>query len=229
MRTWQTIHASVLERHSHGGAYAALVLSGSYEEAGDRGRLRVEPGDVILHDRFEAHLDRFSRATAAVLNLPLNPGHVFVPGKGRITDPDEIVRTAERCPAEAIDLALSTVQQRPSLQEGWPDELAATLIEDPSLVLTSWAEAQRLAPWAVSRGFAELYGVSPEGFRARSRALAAWKAIWATEASLADIACQFRFADQSHMCRGIKQLTGVPPWQWRKAANRFKTPVSPGR
>jgi hypothetical protein len=35
MRTWQTIRTSALARHSHDQAYAALVFSGRYEEAGD--------------------------------------------------------------------------------------------------------------------------------------------------------------------------------------------------
>jgi len=33
---WQSIRASVLGRHVHEEAYAALVLSGGYEEAGAR-------------------------------------------------------------------------------------------------------------------------------------------------------------------------------------------------
>jgi hypothetical protein len=71
MRMWQTIRASVLGRHVHEKAYAALVLSGGYEEAGDRGRFQVKAGDVIFHEPFEAHLDRFSEKGAAVLNIPI--------------------------------------------------------------------------------------------------------------------------------------------------------------
>jgi hypothetical protein len=35
MRMWQTIRTSALGRQVHKHAYAALVLSGCYEEAGD--------------------------------------------------------------------------------------------------------------------------------------------------------------------------------------------------
>jgi hypothetical protein len=80
MRTWQTIRTSALTRHSHDQAYAALVFSGRYEEAGDHGRLQVEAGDVILHQCFEAHLDRFSGSAVRVLNLPLRIDHTFTPG-----------------------------------------------------------------------------------------------------------------------------------------------------
>jgi len=62
MRRWQTIHSRELARHVHAGSYAALVLSGRYEEAGDHGRFQVQVGDVVFHGRFEAHLNRFPAA-----------------------------------------------------------------------------------------------------------------------------------------------------------------------
>jgi hypothetical protein len=39
-----------IPRHRHARAYAAVVLEGSYEESGSRGRFRVRPGDVVLHE-----------------------------------------------------------------------------------------------------------------------------------------------------------------------------------
>lgn len=220
---WQTIRASALRRHSHYEAYAALVLSGGYEEAGDQGRFWVEAGDVILHDRFESHLDRFSGSGAVVLNLPLNPGHSFTSGAAKVADPDLIVRTAERSCAKAADLLLLTIQERRSRRDGWPDELAAALIQDPSLLLSRWAQEQGLAPWAVSRGFARVFDASPEAFRARVRARRAWKLIQATPDPLARIALDLGFVDQSHMTRDVKQITGMTPRAWRVAANGFKT------
>jgi AraC-like DNA-binding protein len=40
---------------------------------------------------------------------------------------------------------------------------------------------------------------------------------------LAKIATDLDFADQAHMTRSVKQLTGTAPQAWRHAANRFKT------
>jgi AraC-like DNA-binding protein len=223
VRLWQIIRSSSLGRHSHDEAYAAVVIAGGYEEAGDQGRFWVEAGDVILHDRFEAHLDRFPGSGAVVLNLPLNPALLFRPGAARVTDPDLIVRTAERSCVEAADLLLLTVQEHRSRHDGWPDELAAALIQDPALILSRWAEEQSLAPWVVSRGFARVFGTSPEAFRARIRARRAWNVIRTTREPLARIAVDLGFADQSHMTRGVKQITGMAPRAWRVAANRFKT------
>jgi AraC-like DNA-binding protein len=224
MSLWQTIRTSSLGRHSHHGAYAALVLSGGYEEAGDQGRFRVQAGDVILHDRFEAHLDRFIASGAVLLNLPLADGQSFRPGIAKASDPDCVVRAAEKCQAEAISLLLSMVRVQRLEGADWPDELAIALVQNPSLRLGRWGEMKGLAPWTVSRGFSQVFGVSPEAFRARSRARHAWTAIKDTQEPLARIAAHLGFADQPHMTRSVKQLTGIGPQRWRMSANGFKTP-----
>jgi len=226
MRMWQTIRASSLARHSHNSPYVALVLSGSYEEAGDLGRFHVRAGDVLLHDRFEAHIDRFAAAGATVLNLSLRPGQVFAPGAGAVSDPDLVARQAEQSRSAATELLLSLVQRCAAKIADWPDKLAADLIHDPSIRLSAWAEEEGLAPWTISRGFAQVFGISPEAFRARVRSRQAWKAVQRTERPLAEIALQSGFADQAHMTRSVKQVTGMSPQAWR-LANRFKTTCFP--
>jgi AraC-like DNA-binding protein len=223
MRMWQTIRASVLARHAHEQAYAALVLSGGYEEAGDDGRFQVKAGDVIFHGQFEAHLDRFSKAGAVVLNLRLPPSCAYTPGIAAVADPDSIARVAERGCVDAIDLLLSVAVSRTPQAADWPDELAAALLQNPSLKLSQWGENKGIPPWTVSRGFALVFGISPEAFRARARARHAWRLIHDTPAPFASIAADLGFADQSHMTRSIKQLTGIGPQACRSAANGFKT------
>jgi AraC-like DNA-binding protein len=223
MRMWQTIRADTLDWHSHDAAYAALVLAGSYEEAGDHGRFQVEAGDVLCHDRFEGHVDRFPASNAVVLNLPLQIGCWFTPGAAKVADPDLIVSAAERSHTEAVDLLFSMIREQRSSHMDWPDALAAALIQDPCLMVSQWAEQQRLAPWTVSRGFKHVFGISPEAFRARRRARHAWKVIQTTTEPLVQVAFRLGFADQSHMSRSVKQMTGMEPKAWRVSANRFKT------
>jgi AraC-like DNA-binding protein len=220
---WQSIRASVLGRHVHEEAYAALVLSGGYEEAGDHGRFQAKAGDVIFHEQFEAHLDRFSETGATVLNLRLPVGCSYTSGIARVADPDSVARVADRSRRDAIDLLFSTAVREMPDPADWPDELAAALLKNPSLKLSQWGEKNGIAPWTVSRGFALVFGVSPEAFRARTRARHALKFIHDTTAPLANIAADLGFADQSHMTRSINQLTGIGPRAWRSAANGFKT------
>jgi AraC-like DNA-binding protein len=228
MRMWQTIRASALGRHVHEKEYAALVLSGGYEEAGDHGRFRVKAGDVIFHDQFEAHLDRFSETGAVVLNLRLPVGCSYTPGISRVVDPDSVARVAERSCRDALDLLFSVAISRTPQPADWPDELAGALMGNPSLKLSLWGETNGIPPWTVSRGFGLVFAVSPEAFRARIRARRALKSIQKTQASLASIAAELGFADQSHMTRSVKQLTGITPLAWRSAANGFKTRRSVG-
>ena len=109
---WQTIRASALGRHVHEEAYAALVLSGGYEEAGDHGRFQVKAGNVVFHEQFEAHLDRFSETGAVVLNLRLPVGRSYTPGIARVADPDSVARVAERSCRDAVDLLFSVAMSR---------------------------------------------------------------------------------------------------------------------
>ncbi len=220
---WQTIRDSVLGRHVHRKAYAALVLSGGYEEAGDHGRFRVTAGDVIFHAPFEAHLDRFSAVGAVVLNLALPEGCSCTTVLARVADPDAIARVAEGSARDAVErLFCEAVSCEPQLAD-WPDDLAAALMRNPSLKLSQWCGSNAIPPWVVSRGFKSVFGVAPETFRARIRTHHALKRICDTQTPLARIAAELGFADQSHMTRSVRQLAGIAPQAWRCAANGFKT------
>src|SRR5207237_9424371 len=113
-------------RHRHEGAYAAIVLAGGYEEAGDGGRWRVGAGDVLIHAGFAAHQDRVDARGCRLLNLPLS-GRPPVDGGFAIADPDVIVRLAE-ADVSTASAALFAQPRRPvPAQTDWPDLLAARL------------------------------------------------------------------------------------------------------
>ncbi|MDQ0464220.1 AraC-like DNA-binding protein [Caulobacter ginsengisoli] len=207
-------------RHRHAQPYAALVLAGGYAEAGDGGRRWTAPGDVILHGGFEAHANRIGPRGAQVLNLPLpdawEPPAAFM----RIADPDAIVRLAERDPETAVACLIEGLIPCPTGPADWPDRLA----DLPSGSLSDWARREGLAAATVSRGFRQVFGVSPSRYRAEARARAAWRGALTRDLPLADLAQALGFADQAHMTRAVTALTGRPPGVWR--SNRFKTAES---
>jgi AraC-like DNA-binding protein len=221
---WQQIQTSTLRRHVHRRGYAALVLSGGFEEAGDFGRFRVEPGEVVLHDAFEGHLDRFPASGAVILNLPLPSGVPAEGGPRRVEDPDRIVRLAEVDEARAAELLLASVRPVEPRCADWPDALARDLLGDPDLRLGAWSEARGIPPWTVCRGFVRIFGISPLRYRARVRARRAWKMVQGTGRPLATIAAELGFADQSHMTRSVAALTGHPPHSWRHPARSWRQP-----
>lgn len=200
----------LLHRHMHSEGFFALVLSGSYVEAGDTGRHRVQTGDVILHRPYERHLDRVSMQGAEVLVIPLGdewPDLVLA----RLEDPDLIARIAERDMVEArAGLVGALVERRPGFED-WPDLLALDLIEEPDLTLSGWAESHGLHPNSLARGFGQQFGISPDSFRTIVRARRAIEPRGSARASLSEIASEQGFADQAHMSRVIKSVTGYPP------------------
>lgn len=216
-----------IARHCHAQAYAAIVLAGGYEECGSGGRAVVGPGDVLFHGPFDAHLDRFGPKGAQILNIAL--GGAPPSAAGRVADPDSIARLAETNPHDAACDLLEQFEQTAPASRDWPDLLAAELGADPGLRLDAWAATHGLAAETLSRAFGKLFDQTPAAFRAEARARRAFRAIVESDAPLIDIAAASGFADQAHMTRAVRALTGAPPRHWRTASNPFKTAVgAPG-
>lgn len=209
-----------IPRHRHENAYAAIVLSGSYEECGSRGRFRVGAGDVLLHDAFDAHLNSFHRAGAQILNLVTASAVAFC--HGRVADPDAIASAAERDTVEAGTALHAQLRPVDRAMFDWPDKLARDLIADPGCRLEDWAQAHGLAAETLSRGFRKVFGMTPVAFRLETRARRAFAMITTGSAPLAVIAATTCFADQAHMSRAVRGLTGAAPGRWRRS-NSFKT------
>jgi AraC-like DNA-binding protein len=210
-----------LERHCHDSAFATVVLSGGYLEAGDEGRHTLQAGDVLIHRAYESHLDCFSSRGAQVLILPAT-NVVALPVFGQIADPDPLADMARRSPQEAWAVLADNLRAGDRQHQDWPDMLAEQLRCQPALSLGQWAEEIGLRPETVSRGFQLAYGSSPKAFRANARARAALEYIRHTPLPLADIATTLGFVDQAHMSRAVSELTGQVPRAWRAA----KTPSS---
>jgi AraC-like DNA-binding protein len=207
---------SSLPRHLHCEAYATLVLEGGYEEAGEAGRWRVRPGQVLLHAPFSIHRNRSLERGARLVNLPL----VLKAGAsscGTVADPDLVVRLAERDPIAAAESLLEGWRENIPPLDDAPDRLSQILAGPDVIPIRAWAEAEGVARQTVFRGFRALYGVSPTRYRVEARARRAWKLIMAGDLGLAEAALAAGYADQAHMCREVKALTGQTPGAWAKA------------
>ncbi|WP_338446913.1 helix-turn-helix transcriptional regulator [Pelagerythrobacter marensis] len=200
---------AALDRHRHTDGYIALVLEGGYEEAGETGRLRAAPGTVVVHHPWSAHRDRFGTRGARVLNLPLAAG--LDEGPGTVADPDAIVRLAERDPVAAAEAVRADFRPRAIEAVDWPDLLARALSTDETFAIRDWAHEVGLDPASVSRGFSRVYGVSPKRFRLETRTRRALLALADWSGSLAALAAECGFADQAHLARSARTLTGTAP------------------
>jgi AraC-like DNA-binding protein len=214
-----------IPRHIHDEAYAAVVLAGGYEEAGERGRWRVRPGDVLIHGAFSSHCDQIA-GQALILSLPLPAVVDDLPGMARAADADLLARLARRDPREATTALLETLLPGEVPLADAPDLMAQALSGDDTPGIQAWARDQGVARETAFRWFRDCYGVAPSRFRVEARARRAWTAIVTGDAPLAQIAAETGFSDQAHMSRDVKALTGRSPGQWRlsgRLQHRFKT------
>lgn len=201
------------ERHHHWKAYAALVIRGSCEEAGDRGRFRAHVGNVMVHRAFDAHNNCIGRSGASFLNFPID--EPLAAGFGAVADVDAIIRAHERDPLEAAALFRAQVRIEPTGENDWPDMLARHLSDHRADRLDKWAERHGLHPASLSRGFRKAYGVSPKRFRLERLASRAARRIRAGTPGFSTIAAETGFADQAHMTRVIGALFGASPRRLR--------------
>ena len=216
----QTVEPGCLPRHRHAEGYVAVVLRGGYEEAGDTGRRRVGPGDVVVHRPFEAHLNRTAGTGAQVLNLPLL-SQGLAPF-GRVGDLCSLVRTAARDARAAAEQLAEDFEPAAPTRADWPDVLAAAVLAGDETPLGDWAAALRVSPEHLSRGFRRVFGVTPSRFRWEARTRAALDDLRWSARPLAELALAHGFADQAHMTRSVRAICGRPPGAWRRS-NGFKT------
>jgi AraC-like DNA-binding protein len=208
-----------LPRHRHTAGYATVVLGGAFVEASFAGRFVVAPGDVLLHGNYDCHANQaLTRRGPQLLRLPWFDDDLE--GHFRVADPDRLARIAEHDPLAATAELRRVLEPAAPSALHWMERLAVALTGDPSLCLSTWAERERLAPETLSRGFREVFGVSPKLFRLEVRTRRAWRALLRSDRSLTAIAHEQGFADLAHMSRSVCEFTGFPPSQWRAAADR---------
>lgn len=207
-----------MPRHHHNEGYATVVLAGALTEVSFSGRSCAEAGDVLLHGRFDCHLDRASsKRPLQILRLPWRQD--AVEGRFRVSDPDALARLAERDPDFASALLQENLHSVAPRDRYWVDELADALRDGPGIRLTEWAENRGVRPDTVSNVFGREFGVSPKRFRMECHARSAWREVMRSTTSLTDIAHRLGFADLAHLSRGIHVLTGRCPRDWRSAAS----------
>jgi AraC-like DNA-binding protein len=206
-------------RHAHFSPYVSIVLDGGYDQASYAGRMRLEPGDVLVQPVLDRHDSRMpGRRGTHLLRLAWG----MEPGLGGVFRPaaaDLVIRAAERDPTEASGLLaelLRDAKPQPMAIHDWPDQLAADLRDGPGMRLGDWAQARGLARETVARGFSRSFGASARTFAKELRARDAWLRIVSERAGLATIAAELGYADQPHMTCAVRALTGAPPDLWRR-------------
>lgn len=204
-----------LPRHRHGESYAIVVVRGRLAQVGYAGRVVVETGQLLVQPVLDCHANEMVSPGADILRLPWPDdaaGGLFA-----LRDPDAVIVAAERDAGDAAAMARDEITGPLAAKADLPDELARALAGGRVGSLRAWAESRGLARETVSRAFSLAWGVDARRYRSELRARAAWLQITTTTASLASIAHATAFADQAHMTRSVRALTGRSPGAWRRA------------
>ncbi len=135
--------------------------------------------------------------------------------RGRIADPDHLVRLAEHdAHAASLHFAESFVAAAPSALD-WPDMLADDLRRLDPFALAIWAEERAFAPRRSAAVSGPHMAARPNPI-APTSARAPLAAVRLGGEAFADIAHRLHFTDQAHMTRAVAGLTGAPPGWWRR-------------
>lgn len=107
---------------------------------------------------------------------------------------------------------------RPPRPEPRAVRLGREILEDrfaEDLSLADLAQVAGLSPFHFARLFQSAFGLPPHAYLNQVRVRRA-EALLATSMRLADVAAEVGFADQSHLTRQFKRLTGLTPARYRK-------------
>ncbi|MGH9440981.1 MAG: helix-turn-helix transcriptional regulator [Thermoanaerobaculia bacterium] len=228
--------------HPHGPAYFSRLTTGSYREQDGAGDTTYPVGGVRFHPASYRHGDEIGSAGARFLCVELEDGTAndlagLRRAAPRLSGPEsEVARIVAAMGLEirATDAAGDFVLEGLAFQllgtfvrlpvEGgppaWLRRVAEQIREESSRPLRlDWlAAAAGVHPVHLARSFRRHYGRSVgEELRWR-RVEAIRRAISSEEVTLADAASQAGFADQSHMSRVFRRLTGMSPKEFRRIA-----------
>jgi AraC-like DNA-binding protein len=158
--------------------------------------------------------------------LPTSPGidiehRALLSAARRHADPDELFERAIVLSASALEQA-----EERRVAAGQPtgtrarravaDGVREILAESPERSLPELARELSVSPHHLSRVFRAATGHTVSRHRMRLRTRAALDRLAAGEQSLARLAADLGFADQSHLCRVLRQETGRAPTAMRE-------------
>jgi AraC family transcriptional regulator len=234
-----------IPKHSHEQAYISIVLRGSYTEECGPTAWDCETGQTILHIAGECHSDRFHRNGGQVLNLELFPSFLTrlcecdcgSTGSRALLRSVYAMQLGLRLHREmsgddplsglaieglTMELLAEVFRQRESRLKSsgcdWLGKITEILHErfQEPLTLSELAAYVCVHPVHLARAVRKRYLCSVGDYLRRLRIEAACHALLNSDTPIVEIALRSGFSDQSHLCRTLKQYTGMSPRHFRR-------------
>lgn len=234
-----------LPAHSHKLAYFCLLLQGDYSEYLGRRTLEYRPATMMFHPSGLTHRDEIGGRGGHFLSIEMEPHWLERLGEYS-TVPDTVVRVEEGSAALAVrlyrefqafdvcsplaieglvmtmlaDLARARVKDERRMPE-WLSR-AVDLLHDEyrrHLNITKVAAEVGVHPFHLSRVFRQFHQETIGEYVNKLRVQYACLKLANAETEIADVALGAGFADQSHLTRIFKRVTGMTPGAYRKILN----------
>jgi AraC family transcriptional regulator len=245
-----------IPHHSHERSYISVVLRGSYTEQCGSAALDVLPGHVILHLAGESHSNRFNKTGGRLLNIEMSPAFwtrlaesdgVRATSRRVLRSPYALqlglrlqkeISSSDAASSWAMEglmmeLVAETIRVRaPKIKDdqgGWMGRVVEILRDryrEP-LLLKEIASAVSVHPVHLARTFRRQHQCSVGDYIRKLRVEAACLDLIHSNLSLSEVALRAGFSDQSHLCRILKQQTGMSPRQFQEKAGARPTASAP--
>lgn len=239
----KVLHAgSRLAPHRHDMLNIVLVRSGCFAEETVSARFACEPGALLVEHPAESHRTDVGTDDVRLLTIEVLDEGLDVTARTQICDEssmqrsDTVAHLAASLDRELIDwdfaagyaiegLCLELVAALKRIRRSaadirrprWLDDVRTRLeILDRPATISDLAREIGVPAYRIQRAFRAAHGESPAQFVRRTK-IAAAKGLLRDGHTIADIAAQLGFTDQSHLGRVFRRHVGVPPVCYRSA------------
>jgi AraC family transcriptional regulator len=237
----------IVPPHIHPLPYFAYLLTGGYQEHLGRQAVSFEPQSFVFHPSHEVRYGRLSDAGARLFHVEMalrcldqleDEGSLLGDSMAQLAGPavtlsQRLYRefrqtdTASAFAIEGLSLEIlgALLRSAPRPDAGVPRWLALArdrIHDESTRPLTVQGMAIELGVSAVrlSRAFTRTFGESIGAYQRRLRIQAACERMRESSASLAEIALDAGFTDQSHFTRVFRRIIGTTPAVFRREHHR---------
>lgn len=231
--------------HSHERPIVNFILAGAYTEIWERERRECHSAETLFHPAGLVHSERFSPSGARCLAIEFDPQHlgldedmtmpsghaVFPPGRwawisSRLLRELRVEDDLSPLVVEGLLLVLLSGVARERAAPGSPPLFVRRARE---VISERYTETLKIADVAaevgvhassLARAFQRHYRCTPGELVRRLRVELAGRRLAQPEISLASIARETGFSDQSHFSRTFKRVTGMTPGAFRTLLTR---------